>query len=212
MIKKMRILPVFIAVCTMFVGMRIAGFAAIGQTGAPAEPAAARDRGGQVQLGRNTAGLSIERDQVDPLGHIRPRDEIISETEAEIVERMARRRSEIDAQSRDIDARQEVLRAAEVQIDAKITKLQELEAHLKTLMNLYDEKENNRINSLVRIYGNMRPKDAARILDDLEMPVLLAIFERMNENRSAPIMAAMNQERARALTLEIAAKRPLSGI
>jgi flagellar motility protein MotE (MotC chaperone) len=49
----------------------------------------------------------------------------------------------------------------------------------------------------------MRPRDAATIFDDLDMPVLVPIVDRMREARAAPVMAAMRPERARALTTEL---------
>ena len=55
----------------------------------------------------------------------------------------------------------------------------------------------------MKLYEGMRPRDAAAIFDDLDMPVLVPIVDRMREARAAPVMAAMRPERARALTAEL---------
>jgi len=55
----------------------------------------------------------------------------------------------------------------------------------------------------------MKPKDAARIFEELDMAVLLDVIERMKERKSAPILAKMNPVRAKAITLELAQRREL---
>src|SRR3546814_4430099 len=54
--------------------------------------------------------------------------------------------------------------------------------------------------SLVKIYESMKPKDAARIFEELDMEVLLEVVERMKERKTAPILAEMNPERAKTVT------------
>jgi flagellar motility protein MotE (MotC chaperone) len=53
----------------------------------------------------------------------------------------------------------------------------------------------------------MKPRDAATIFNDLEMPVLLGVVDRMKDRTAAPILAAMQPEKARELTIKLAALR-----
>jgi flagellar motility protein MotE (MotC chaperone) len=66
-----------------------------------------------------------------------------------------------------------------------------------------------RLQSLVKIYENMKPKDAARIFDQLDMDVLLDVVERMKEARVAPILALVNPQRAQDITIQLAERRKL---
>jgi len=61
--------------------------------------------------------------------------------------------------------------------------------------------------SLVKIYENMKPKDAARIFEQLEMAVLIPVVERMKERKTAPILAKMDPVKAQAITVELAQRR-----
>ena len=61
----------------------------------------------------------------------------------------------------------------------------------------------------MKIYENMKPKDAARIFEQLEIDVLLLIAERMREARIAPILAKMSPAKAKAITVELATRRPI---
>ena len=60
---------------------------------------------------------------------------------------------------------------------------------------------------MVKLYEGMRPRDAAAIFDELDLPVLVGIVERMAERKAAPVIGAMRPERARQLTAELARQR-----
>lgn len=134
-----------------------------------------------------------------------------SQSELEILQKLAKRREELDVRERNIEQRAGVLKAAEAQIDAKVAKLKELEASIKDLIGVYDEKERERMTNLVKIYSTMKPKEAARLFNDMEMNLLVRVFEQMKESKSAPILALMESAKANALTSELANKRRLPG-
>lgn len=134
-----------------------------------------------------------------------------SQSELEILQKLAQRREELDVRERNIEQRAGVLKAAEAQIDVKIAKLKELEASIKDLIGVYDEKEKDRLNNLVKIYSTMKPKEAARLFNDMEMSLLVRVFEQMKESKSAPILALMDSAKANALTSELANKKTLPG-
>ncbi len=53
----------------------------------------------------------------------------------------------------------------------------------------------------------MKPRDAATIFNDLSMPVLLQLLDRMKDSKAAAVMAAMNPDKARDVTAELAQMR-----
>ena len=53
----------------------------------------------------------------------------------------------------------------------------------------------------------MKPRDAATIFNDLDMPVLLQVVDRMKEAKAAPVLAAMQPDRARLVTAQLAQMR-----
>jgi flagellar motility protein MotE (MotC chaperone) len=58
---------------------------------------------------------------------------------------------------------------------------------------------------VTRIYENMRPEEAAQILDQLDDETLRVIFARMEPKQIGSIVAAMSRERAVAFTKTLAA-------
>ena len=139
-------------------------------------------------------------------------DKSFSQSELEILQKLAKRREELDIRERTLEQKVGVLKAAEAQIDAKIVKLKELERTISDLVGVYNEQERDRMNNLVKIYSTMKPKEAARLFNEMEMPLLVRVFEKMKESKSAPILALMDSAKATALTAELANKKTLPGL
>lgn len=127
--------------------------------------------------------------------------------ERAVLEQLRARRSEIEAREQAAIQREVIVAAAERRLSQRIEELAALQSRLETLERERASREEAGLRGLVRLYEGMRPRDAAAIFDELEMPVLLPIVDRMREARAAPVMAAMRPERARALTSELAKLR-----
>jgi flagellar motility protein MotE (MotC chaperone) len=52
----------------------------------------------------------------------------------------------------------------------------------------------------------MKPKEAARVFDKLELSVLVPVVNAMNPRKMAEVLAAMSPEAASKLTVELATK------
>ncbi len=79
----------------------------------------------------------------------------------------------MDARQRELDLRENMIKAAEGRIDKKIAEMKGLQANVESILKQVDDQDDNKMKSLVKIYENMKPKDAARIFEQLDMPVLL---------------------------------------
>lgn len=131
--------------------------------------------------------------------------------EIEVLQSLARRREELDKREQALTAREALLTAAEQEVDRKIAELNKLRGELEALLGKQEKMEEERITSLVKIYENMKPKEAAAIFNTLDMDILLAVVSRMSERKTSPILASMNTERARLLTIKLAEMRKLPG-
>lgn len=134
---------------------------------------------------------------------------LLTQSEIDLLQKLAERRVEIDARAREMESREAMLAAAESRIQRKIEEFKALQATIESLVKTYDDQQSTKLGSLVKIYENMKPKDAARIFEELEMEVLLKVAERMKERSLAPIMAKMNPQRAREVTVELDQLRKL---
>ncbi len=141
----------------------------------------------------------------------RPRDTgpQFSRAEIEMLQSLMERRETLDLRARELDIRGNLLSAAELRIDEKIAQLKIIEATIQDLLSKHDDQEEKKLRSLVRIYESMKPKQAARIFEELDIDILIDVAERMNERKFAPILAQMNPEKAKMVTVEIRTRRQL---
>lgn len=133
-----------------------------------------------------------------------------SDAELNTLQSLAKRREELDDREKALDTREGMLQAGEKRVDTKIVELKDLQAKIQGLLKSYNEQEAAKLKSLVKIYENMKPKDAAPIFEQLDMDVLLDIVDRMKEAKVAPVLAQMNPAKAKEITDELARRHELS--
>lgn len=132
--------------------------------------------------------------------------------EVHVLQNLAQRREELDKRALEMNQHEALLTAAEQRIDGKIKELETLRGELQGLLQQVDGQEEERIASLVKIYETMKPREAAAILEGLEMSVALVVLERMREAKSAPILAAMDPQKASKITVEMSRSHQLPKI
>lgn len=134
---------------------------------------------------------------------------LLTQSEISVLQQLADRRSAIEAREQGIGQRVALMKAAERRIDKKIEDLQALRVAVEGLLKTHDGQQAKRMQSLVKIYEAMKPKDAARIFEELDLDTLLLVAERMKERKLAPIMAKMNPKTAKTMTVELTKLRKL---
>ncbi len=134
-----------------------------------------------------------------------------TKAETELLQNLAKRREELDRWERNIQVKEVALDATEKRISDKIDKIETMKQEVATMLAQYNAQEDVKIRSLVKIYESMKPKDAARIFDEIEMPILLLVIDKMSEKKAAPILAEMDSRKAKQITVELAAQRRLNG-
>jgi flagellar motility protein MotE (MotC chaperone) len=131
----------------------------------------------------------------------------VSETERALLQDLRQRRQELDALAASVAARESVMAAAEQKLATRMAELQTLQKKLEGLDAAKKQKVEAGWQGLVKVYEAMKPRDAANIFNDLQMPVLLQVPDRMKDAKTAVVMAAMNPDRARDVTAELAQMR-----
>ena len=130
-----------------------------------------------------------------------------SEAELAVLQGLSGRREELEKRGTELDQREALLKAAEQRIEAKVQELKQLQGTMEALISKYDGEEEARKKSLVKIFETMKPVEAARIFEQMDLPILLDIIERMKERNAAPVLAQMHPARAKQVTAEIARRR-----
>jgi flagellar motility protein MotE (MotC chaperone) len=128
----------------------------------------------------------------------------VSPSERAILERLQARRQELEARQREIDIRESLLKAAEKRIETKVDEMKGLETRAAVVNEQKAEAENVRFKGIVTMYEGMKPKDAAKVFDRLDMAVLIEIASKIAPRKMSDIMGVMQPDAAERLTVEMA--------
>ncbi len=129
-----------------------------------------------------------------------------SGTERQLMERLKDRRMTLEERARELDMRENLLKATEKKIEDRIEDLKtaETNADVTGTAKAKNEKENMR--PLVIMYEAMKPKEAARIFEKLDTKVLMQVTMAINPRKMSEILAAMSPESAEKLTTAMATR------
>jgi flagellar motility protein MotE (MotC chaperone) len=133
-----------------------------------------------------------------------PQGQPVSESERAVLERLQTRRQELDARAREIDIRESLLKAAEKKVESKVEEMKGVESKISTETEQKNEAEAARFKGIITMYENMKPKDAAKVFDRLEMSVLYQIASQIAPRKMSDILGLMSPDAAERLTTEMA--------
>ena len=114
----------------------------------------------------------------------------VSPSERAILERLQARRQELEARAREIDIRESLLKAAEKRIESRVEELKARRSRgSPTATTQKNEADAARFKGIVTMYEGMKPKDAAKVFDRLEMAVLFEIASQIAPRKMSDILA-----------------------
>jgi flagellar motility protein MotE (MotC chaperone) len=164
--------------------------------------------GGQVQAPETKPAANTKPANPPPPGTpvVMDPSRPTSAAERAILERLHQRRQELDARAREIEIRESLLKAAEKKVEERIAELKSVEARVTAGLQKKDDAEASRFKGIVTMYETMKPRDAAKIFERLDMRVLLDVSTQINPRRMSEILALMTPEAAEKLTVELATR------
>jgi flagellar motility protein MotE (MotC chaperone) len=220
--RDFRLIPVLLMAIGCLAVLKVAGIVLDGGYTLRDEPQPRKASWAQQTLNYPAPGGKLEppevtgsveaRKEEPPKGvsEARPAETVVSQapqvspSERAVLERLQERRQELETRAREVDIRESLLKAAEKRIESKVDEMKGVESRISAAAQQKEEADNARFKSIVTMYENMKPKDAGRIFDRLEMSVLIEVASRIKPQKMADILAQMSAEAAEKLTVELA--------
>ncbi len=203
-----RLLPTVIAVSAVMLTVKVGALwhdAGVAFAQQPAPAAAPGDKGPDKAA---SGPAPADSDQPDA-AKTRPPQKF-TPAEIEVLGELSKRREELDKRSEDLDRRDLLMKAAEQRVDEKIAELKQLQTQVDASLGQMKQEDDDRLKSLVHIYETMKPQEAATIFEGMDMPSLIGLLSRMKDLKTAPILAAMAPDKARAVTVALAQRKEIS--
>lgn len=205
MLNRLRLLPTVILCASLLLTLKLADLASGGSAISAAQASATEPVAEEVTSAQSAPVAAGE-------APVEPATETFSKSEVTVLESLSARREELDRRAKLLDTREQLLNAAEKRVEERIAELKDIEARINARIGVQDEQNENRLAGVVSMYETMKPKDAARIFERLDMGVLLEVAKRMEPRKLSAVLAQMDPVSAQDLTVELALGEKLDNI
>ncbi|MFP4109183.1 MAG: MotE family protein [Desulfonatronovibrio sp.] len=137
------------------------------------------------------AGLALAQEEQEPDSE--PADD---EQEVNVGDELMRLRE----REEELDRRERNLSMLEEEIDEKLAELERLEASLDKMLEEADVLKDQKIKHLVDVYANMKPQQAAQVLETLDESIAVKILAGMRGRQAGDILTDVDSQKAARLS------------
>ena len=128
-----------------------------------------------------------------------------SKEEVRLLQELDSRRVELEKRSQRIDNREIELKRRDREFASRLTEMRELTQRLQLERKKVERKRDDQLGQLANVYGSMNPKEAAGLIEQLDVTIAKKLVERMPEKRIGQILAMMSPDRALTITKMLSA-------
>lgn len=109
-------------------------------------------------------------------------------------------REALERRQSELDHRQEELNAMESRVNDKLEEMQALEGRIKMMLKDAQTLQDEKLRHLVDVYTNMKPKQAAQVLETLNEQTAVRILAAMRGRQAGEILTNVTPEKAAKLS------------
>ncbi len=115
---------------------------------------------------------------------------------------------EIEIRKREerLKEKEERLDKLEKEIEQKVKDLLALQKEIQAVRVEKQESQNARVLNLAKIYGTMKPKEAAKLMENLDDKLVMGIIATMTPDEAAAILSLMEVKKAAKISEALSAR------
>lgn len=133
------------------------------------------------------------------------------ESPEDVLQSLSAERLLLDRQKQDLFDREAEVALAREKLEIEKDALQELKTAVEALLGKIESQQSEDLDRLIALYQNMKPAEAAAIMNDLDIEVMIMVLGAMQPRAAAPIFARMSPVRAGAVSKIILERSKLPG-
>jgi flagellar motility protein MotE (MotC chaperone) len=126
-----------------------------------------------------------------------------SEGEVKLLQDLKKRRDEIDRREKTVNQESVRLFTIKKKVEQDIVLLTKLKKELKEILGVFETEKDKKIEGMIKVFNTMKPKQAAAIMNKLDINLAKNIAQKMKKQQAAKILASMNLEKAKEITTSI---------
>jgi flagellar motility protein MotE (MotC chaperone) len=115
-------------------------------------------------------------------------------------EKLKQRKEELDRREKELGELEEELQRQKVELDKRITQLEDMRNQIAQILKDRVEVDQEKVNKLVDLYSNMKPKQAADVIASINEELAVEVLAKMKKKNAAEIMNLLPADKARVLS------------
>jgi len=115
---------------------------------------------------------------------------------AESLSALQQKEMEIRKREEQLNEKEERLGKLEKEVEQKVKDLLVIQKQILSVQNEKQESVNSKVRGLAKIYGTMKPKEAAKLMENLDDKLVMNIIATMTSDQAAAILALMEVKKA----------------
>ncbi len=127
-------------------------------------------------------------------------------TTGESVHALQQRELELKKKEDQLREKEDRLAKLEKEIEQKVKDLLVLQKEMLAARTEKQESQNTKVRSLAKIYGTMKPKEAAKLLENLDDKLVMGIIQTMTPDEAAAILALIEVKKAAKISEALSGK------
>jgi flagellar motility protein MotE (MotC chaperone) len=124
--------------------------------------------------------------------------------------KLKQRKEELDQREKELGELEEELQRQKVELDKRISQLEEMRKQISQTLKERVEVDQEKVNKLVDLYSNMKPKQAADVIGSLNEELAVEVLAKMKKKNAAEVMNLLPPEKARILSEKYTGYRRIS--
>lgn len=115
---------------------------------------------------------------------------------SDMIAHLEQRETELKKKEEQLRQKEEYLTQMEQGIEKKLKELSVIQKEIQAYRAEKEESQSSKIRSLSKIYGSMKPKEAAKLIENLEDRLVVNIIGTLSSDEAANIMSNMDVKKA----------------
>jgi flagellar motility protein MotE (MotC chaperone) len=170
------------------------GYAGAEEAKPEAKPIAAADA-----ADKGKAGKPADKTAVAAAAPVVEKREF-SEDEISHFSKLNERKRELDAREEELNRMEQELAQQKVELEKRLKDLDSTRRQISSVLEEKVQGDDKKIESLVQVYSNMKPQQAAKIFETMDEDLAIEILGRMKKKPAAEILNLVKPEKAQILS------------
>lgn len=120
------------------------------------------------------------------------------------LQKLNERKKALDEREQELARQDEELQKQRVEIERRLNELKEMRGQISSVLDDRVKVDDQKVDVLVQTYSNMKPPQAAKILESMDEDLAVEILGRMKKKNAADVMNLIKPEKAQAITEKFA--------